>query len=1005
MEVRFLLQEGEDKIFWMPYEYMRYFISYIFISCVCICGAQHPFENHALINYTVDDGLPSNECHQILQDSLGYIWIASDRGLVRYDGYDFKTYGIGDGLMDISCLDIILDVKQNIWIRTYSGKIFVYDRNSDDIGPYRYQESLNSFYHLTKVLDFGVDEELNAVFTLDGIGTIFIDSNGYTSLDRCGQPDSLGIFFTRQIGYKLLSAHNNRGPAPDFEVLSSIKAAEFSSYEYGQFKVVHDSIEVIVKGIKRYNVSNLEAFRLSDTTGVVTVNGEIFVFRENRKPISRNYVSEIEDVKFMEGQGYLTSETNSKGVKFFASLDHLVANDYQLVLENVSATSSFIDGHGGLWVSTLRNGVYRLKINPITVLDSIPKKNIKDIATFKNQVVFVEGKKGVRYFTSSEDSPKNLIVDEAGGLNSLAFDPYESELVVCMVNPSVLVKDFETTIPIGHKFELEDTSYEKYTYFKEAFVLSSNEIIGAHADNFMVYKDLDELPIYHSYLNEDLIKVLGASRLDYAHYLLGTNGGLKEFKNFKINDLDNCPEELEIRINEIARLNDYHLFATQGNGLVIWDTKDELIQRTTDSGLISDNIEDIYVDKQDNIYLSTKAGISKLWFDEKDSLVIRNFTTFHGLPSNEVNGVTERNDTIFIATGKGIALLEGEIPIAPVHNVLIEEMIVNDKEWDQNKEELKFEENNIKIHFRTIDHTLEGNIDYRYRLNKGQWTSTNATYVNFASLQPDDYTFEVQSKNRDNVWSASSSRAFVINPPWYRSWWVYSLYVLMLGGIAYSFYKIRTRRLRLKLETEREIRDLERSALQAQMNPHFIFNCLNSIQRFIQDNEKDRAMDYLAKFARLVRQSLTASTESKILLDQEISMLDNYLALEKLRFKNRFDYSINIADNIDPLMIRIPPLLIQPYVENAVVHGMKNKDRGGLILISFKIEEENLFVAVKDNGSVNFDSTVPMEEHKSLGMSITQKRIAHNNNLNSTDFKIEPIYSSEGTEVNITITV
>ena len=220
-----------------------------------------------------------------------------------------------------------------------------------------------------------------------------------------------------------------------------------------------------------------------------------------------------------------------------------------------------------------------------------------------------------------------------------------------------------------------------------------------------------------------------------------------------------------------------------------------------------------------------------------------------------------------------------------------------------------------------------------------------------------------------------------------------------------SFYKKRNERILQQEKMKNEIRDLERSALQAQMNPHFIFNCLNSIQRFIQDNEKDKAMDYLAKFARLVRQSLTASTESKILLDQEISMLDNYLALEKLRFKNRFDYSIDIADNIDPLMIRIPPLLIQPYVENAVVHGMKNKDSGGLISVSFKIEEENLYVSVKDNGTVDIDSTVALEEHKSLGMSITQKRIAYNNNLNSTDFKIEPIYSSDGTEVNITISV
>jgi len=202
-----------------------------------------------------------------------------------------------------------------------------------------------------------------------------------------------------------------------------------------------------------------------------------------------------------------------------------------------------------------------------------------------------------------------------------------------------------------------------------------------------------------------------------------------------------------------------------------------------------------------------------------------------------------------------------------------------------------------------------------------------------------------------------------------------------------------------------EISRLERSALQAQMNPHFIFNCLNSIQNFIMFNDKENAMEYLAKFAKLIRQSLNASTEKKISLHDEVSMLRNYLDLEKLRFKDKFEYTITLANDVIPEELCIPPLLVQPYVENAIIHGMSGKKKGGKIDLNFfKLSHNQLQVKIRDNGA-GYKAPLIACKHKSLGMSIISKRLAYNNNLNDSDIMIRPNYSSEGTEVVITISL
>lgn len=198
-----------------------------------------------------------------------------------------------------------------------------------------------------------------------------------------------------------------------------------------------------------------------------------------------------------------------------------------------------------------------------------------------------------------------------------------------------------------------------------------------------------------------------------------------------------------------------------------------------------------------------------------------------------------------------------------------------------------------------------------------------------------------------------------------------------------------------------EMQTLERSALQAQMNPHFIFNCLNSIQNFIMDNEKTKAMDYLSRFAKLVRQNLNASVNSKVSIAEEVEMLRTYLDLEQLRHKQSLEYSITVDPAINQAETFIGPLLIQPFVENAIKHGVSNVDNG-VITVSLNQNEDYIDAIITDNGQ-GMPAASNSAEHQSLGMDITNKRLKHINDFEGEGYRISSDHKGQGTQVSISI--
>ncbi len=308
---------------------------------------------------------------------------------------------------------------------------------------------------------------------------------------------------------------------------------------------------------------------------------------------------------------------------------------------------------------------------------------------------------------------------------------------------------------------------------------------------------------------------------------------------------------------------------------------------------------------------------------------------------------------------------------------------------------LSYKENYITIRFSVINFTEPERNTVKYILDgfDQQWNvRTGIHEVSYTKVPPGEYTFRMMAANNDGVWNTHETTLVInIRPPFWERTWFYILIGGVVASIVLAFYnfklnqsikqnKLIAEKELLKTETEKQLSQLEMKALRAQMNPHFIFNCLNSINRFIVVNDNDAASEYLTKFARLIRQVLDNSRGEKVLLKTEIETLSLYIDMEALRFADKFEYSISIEDGLDTSNYVIQPMLIQPYVENAIWHGLMHRKSKGELRLHFSASDQTLLVTVADNGvgraMAKTIKDKQMIQRKSHGMKVTAERMS-----------------------------
>ncbi|MCB0533931.1 MAG: histidine kinase [Lewinellaceae bacterium] len=338
--------------------------------------------------------------------------------------------------------------------------------------------------------------------------------------------------------------------------------------------------------------------------------------------------------------------------------------------------------------------------------------------------------------------------------------------------------------------------------------------------------------------------------------------------------------------------------------------------------------------------------------------------------------------------------------------------------------QLRYWENDFAITFSAIAYTLGEKCKFRYRL-RGQedWQDAkNRRFVNYTNVRGGDYFFEVQVANNEGIWSPSVLEMPVrVATAWWVTWWFKVLIIIGVLALAYGVYRYRIlqvrREERFKSVYEKRLANVEMSALLAQMNPHFLFNSLNSIDSYIIRNESRKASEYLNNFARLMRLILNNSRTNYISLSDELEALDLYLQMESLRFKDKFAYEIIVDENLDTSGVSIPPMLIQPYIENAIWHGLMHKDSGlGKVTLRVNQLGDNLECVIEDNGvgrtyAMELSSKRSGNKRQSMGMKITEDRIEIINKLYDANTRVQIIDlyddagNATGTRVVLTIPV
>ncbi|MBL7818471.1 MAG: histidine kinase [Saprospiraceae bacterium] len=410
----------------------------------------------------------------------------------------------------------------------------------------------------------------------------------------------------------------------------------------------------------------------------------------------------------------------------------------------------------------------------------------------------------------------------------------------------------------------------------------------------------------------------------------------------------------------------------------------------------------ILQDKNGILWLSSNAGLFKY---QPATGSVKQYTESDGLQSMQFlpnSGVALRDGTLAFGGVNGINIFDPNT----VRNLTFEPAIqiatlkINDvKRFEGHVNAFKnlvftHDSNTLTFSFVAVDYSDPAKNRYKYFLSGYDKDTVDANtegVARYANLPAGDYVFNVWATNSDGVWAKNPKQlAIKILPPWYQTWQFRLFLTLLAMGIVYAYYRNRINQIK-KAEAEKRkeaefkqkeaeykqlIAETETAVLRLQMNPHFIFNSLNSINSYMHQKDMDTASDYLTRFAKLMRTILILSETPFIPIENEIQFLESYLKTEAMRFEKSFSYKINVDDDIDPDEMRVPTMLLQPFVENAIWHGLSNKSDEGLVQISFYLENERLICSVQDNGSGRVQKKHD-PNHVSKALSITEKRLKY----------------------------
>lgn len=903
---------------------MKYFLSLLLsISSLFICAQNFYF-------FSPKQGLPSNLIYQVAQDTTGFLWIATPRGVSRFDGETFKTYTTKNGFPTNDIFSIAISRDNKVWTGTKSKFQGYIKSDSVHLFPIKNNQSVTGAYSHIHGDKFGFSHSnhrgnryLLIDKTWEPVASYSHRSRGSVLPDSGSTINDADYIFMPIFGFSIRLANDSslERYTPDDEYISTIPLSQKIPDLKRRYLFLSDSLFSYFYPDKYFQIdiltgqSTLKYFKdifpkIDSLTNpsYTYFNNETYTCFKNASMVFNRYGELMNGFHFSKdiGQKFISLDHwgnawaigNSIGLGY---LDQsLIKNSYLLEGQNIR---SLLYQNDSLYIATYQDALY-----------SLNTKTQKLKTRFHYSEIFYQLKEG---FYPNE-------------IMALSSDQFGS------VNFSNHYPSF-TTVKIEH------AAYKSFCFHKNSLFISNHigiikyDKFRKKIHKFVFISDITSLESFNSNL--------------YA----GCTSGLKIWEKDTLvhTSISGIPEN--IKVKKLKKyFSKYLLVATEGFGIYAIDGKQHFEIPAT-KNLIVDNI---FIENDTTLWLATQEGIKLIRFKPEnvsESYIVSSFFECDGLLSDRVNDIVVKDSLIYVATDVGLSVLNKRfITHSKAPPLYINEILSGNQKLKTEEIRLAYGSSPLIVKYGVICFTGREHLDFAYQLSDDEWIPTSSQELNFNELQPGVHKLQIKVTDHHNNFS-SKTLLIHITPLWWQTSWfkiALILTILLVLFVSYRFTKNRiTKREKSKADFERKLSGLELMALRSQMNPHFVFNSLSAIQYFITENQLDLSEKYLVKFSKLIRLFFEYSRVRSLSLKEEIELLENYLTIEKMRFGNKLDFGILIDDNLNIEETHIPSMLLQPLVENAVNHGLFHKKSNGYIEIEFLYNHNHGFdVFIKDDG-------------------------------------------------------
>lgn len=933
--------------------------------------AQTPSYYH----YTTADGLASSTVFELIQDKDGFIWMATLNGISRFDGQQFITYRTNDGLNSNAIISMVEGSSGEMYIGSY-------------------EEGIN-------VLKNGNIENFHSDFNEKKIGI------NYLHLDT-SKTNKNKLYAYKGLSSLYIFPENKSGKKPyaiDFKPHSLIMVENLPTGEKvaftsgGLFTIRNDSIE-------KFQISGLNdttAYCLSpayDSSYYIGAKEMIYKIKHG-EVIKRYKVNLFEDdnkvIKILcdRNENIWFSIMNKGFFYIAAGSDTIIDIGSKMGLGTTLVNNYLEDAEGNIWLSTYGKGVfclYNLYLRRYSENDGLSSNSVQSIfkagstklliGTFNglnvlengviNQVEINSRNPSTDYIHNIKEYDDQFYVCGSFGGNEIINTTYKGLHLHMFTLPSFCKTDAGVYL-FGTN---ANTLFTQKEISKEINPFSISTVFGDTLINNRVNEIVED-----SAYNIWIATSLGLCK---ASLFLNEAGKIELKKSF-------FPEHpvLSARINAILQDKAHNIWFAGKKGIAKYNSEnDSVVSYTSVSGhdlsastsLASDNKNRIWIGNMKGLYVFDGNGV-------------KHINSRNGLPSDEVLSLfyeSEKN-TLYIGTTKGMSVLDVSLFdasfVSPPAVKIIRIKAGDSLFTDYNNLVFKPKQHDVYIDFVGLNFSSPGAVSYSYSFHN-EWVTTNQNALSFISLRPGVYKLQIRAKTLNSAWGKPTIISFRVLPSlsethWFRLMMAVS-FVIFLMLMATWRLNINKRKARKELEVNERINALKHQALSATMNPHFISNSLNSVQYLVNSRRYEEANEYIAMMAKLMRKNLDTAGSGFILLSEEIDRLKLYLELEKMRFQEGFTYKIVIGTHVESNKVLIPNMIIQPFVENSLWHGILNSGQSGLLTVSFNFEDVEinniisraLIIKVIDNGiGIVAASKHKQGDHISKGIQIIEERL------------------------------